>query len=115
MIGTVDFEAGGQAYSMRVSTNAQVRYQRAAGETFLNALDAIQKDPSDTERLRRLIWASMSHIEGLTEEAAGDVMDDLGVEDAIMKLSDAVSAAYPSAADASGNGPRANKARPKKK
>ena len=40
MISTIEFEAGGKAYSMRMSTNAQVRYQRAAGETLLRGLQA---------------------------------------------------------------------------
>jgi len=110
MIGTVEFEAGGKAYSMRLSTNAQVRYQRAAGESLLRGLEQIQKDPSDIDRLRRLIWASMSHFDGLTEDQAGDIMDEVGIELAIAKLTEAVTAAYPQAsADASGNGQRAKK------
>lgn len=115
MMGTVEFEAGGVAYSMRMSTNAQVRYQRAAGETLLRGLNEIQNDPSDTERLRRLIWASMSHVDGLTEDAAGDIMDELGIEAAIEKLSEAVNAAYPKAAESSGNGQGAAKKAPTKK
>lgn len=116
MIGTVEFEAGGKSYTMRISTNAQVRYQRAVGETFLDGLSAIQENPSDTERLRRLIWTSMSHVDGMTEDAAGDIMDDLGIEAAIGKLSEAVTAAYPqAAADASGNGDGATTKVPAKK
>jgi hypothetical protein len=109
MMSTIDFEAGGKSYSMRMTTNAQVRYQRAAGETLLRGLSAIQEDPSDTERLRRLIWASMSHIDGITEDDAGDIMDALGIEVAITKLSDAVTAAYPKASADAGNGGRAKK------
>lgn len=116
MISTVEFEAGGKSYSMRMSTNAQVRYQRAAGETLLRGLQAVQDDPSDTERLRRLIWASMSHADGLTEDQAGDIMDDMGIEEAVAKLTEAVHSAYPKAAAAAqeaegktGNGSRAKK------
>jgi hypothetical protein len=110
MIGTVEFELSGKAYTMRLSTNAQVRYQRAAGETFLEGIGAVQDNPSDTERLRRLIWASMSHVDGLTEDAAGDLMDDLGIEESITKLGEAVTAAYPKAAsEAAGNAPRAKR------
>ena len=116
MISSVDFEAGGVSYSMRMTTNAQVRYQRAAGESLLRGLNEIQNDTSDTERLRRLIWASLSHIDGLTEDAAGDIMDELGIEAAIGKLSEAVTAAYPKAsADASGNARGAAKKAPAKK
>jgi hypothetical protein len=105
MISNVEFELNGTVYTMRISTNAQVRYQRAAGETFLTGLAAIEKSPSDTERLRRLVWAALSHVDDLTEDAAGDIMDDLGIEVAIGKLSEAVAVAYPkAAADASGNG-----------
>lgn len=119
MISTIEFEAGGKSYSMRMSTNAQVRYQRAAGETLLRGLQAVQDDPSDIDRIRRLIWASMSHTEGMTEDQAGDIMDEMGIEEAIDKLTAAVHAAYPKAAAAaaaaqeeaaeSGNGERAKK------
>ena len=116
MISTIEFEAGGKAYSMRMSTNAQVRYQRAAGETLLRGLQAVQEDPSDIDRIRRLIWASMSHLDGLTEDQAGDIMDEMGIEVAIDKLTAAVHAAYPKAAanaqDSAGepgNGQRAKK------
>lgn len=110
MIGTVEFEADGKAYTMRLSTNAQVRYQRASGETFLEGITAVQDNPSDTERLRRLIWAGMSHVDGLTEDAAGDVMDALGIEESIAKLGEAVNAAYPKASGAeTGNAPRVKK------
>jgi hypothetical protein len=110
MIGTVEFQLNGKAYSMRLSTNAQVRYQRAAGETFLEGIAAVQESPSDIDRLRRLIWAGMSHVDGLTEDAAGDIMDELGIEESIAKLGEAVTAAYPkAAAEAEGNGQRAKK------
>lgn len=113
MIGTVDFEAGGKSYSMRISTNAQVRYQRAAGETFLEGLNAVEDKPSDTERLRRLVWASLSHLDGVTEDAAGDIMDELGIQAAINKLSEAVGVAYPTSS-ASGNAQGTKPDRPKK-
>lgn len=110
MIGTVEFQVGGKTHSMRLSTNAQVRYQRAAGETLLAGLGEIENDPNDTERLRRLIWASMSHIDGLTEDDAGDIMDEMGIEQAIQRLTEAVTAAYPKAsAAAAGNVQRAKK------
>lgn len=109
MIGSVEFELDGKVHTMRISTNAQVRYQRAAGETFLKGLAAIEDDPSDVERLRRLVWASLSHIEGMTEDQAGDLMDDLGPAAAIMKLSEAVSAAYPASAPGNGQGTKSGR------
>jgi hypothetical protein len=110
MKSTLDFEAGGRAYSLRLSTNAQIRYQRAAGETFLQGLVAVESNPSDLDRIRRLIWAGMSHIEGVTEDTAGDLIDELGFDVAIDKLSQAVQLAYPAAsADAAGNERRAKK------
>lgn len=115
MIGTVEFEVGGKTHTMRISTNAQVRYQRVAGETLLFGLAAVEDDPSDTQRLRRLIWASLSHIEGLTEDDAGDLMDEMGLKQSFQRLTEAVTAAYPEEAAeaekaiASGNGERAKK------
>lgn len=116
MIGTVEFQVGGKTYSMRLSTNAQVRYQRAAGETMLAGLDEVENDPSDTERLRRLIWASMSHVDGMTEEDAGDIMDEMGVQQAFQRLTEAVTAAYPGVVEAAGgNGQRVKRATRQKK
>lgn len=112
MIGTIEFEAGGKPCKMRLSTNAQIRYQRATGKTFLAGLAEMQQDPGNTDQLRTLVWASLSDMEGMTEEGAGEVMDDLGLPGVTEKLAQAVAAAYPKSSTP-GNG-RRTPARPKK-
>jgi hypothetical protein len=115
MIGRVEFEAGGVARYMRLTTNAQVRFQQAAGRSLLAAFDAVraQSGDLDFEAVRRMVWAVMSH-ENLTEDQAGDLMDDLGITRTFELLAKAVVAAYPEAAKAAeGNGRGAKKPQPK--
>ncbi|AZB65039.1 hypothetical protein EBL87_15290 [Cereibacter sphaeroides] len=113
MRGAVAFEAEGRERFIRLTTNAQVRYQERAGETLVDAIVAMQGEAShgDMLRLRRLIWAGMGH-EGLSEDAAGDLIDEIGLAEASRLLGDAIRAAFPEAAkaeaeagDAGGNAP----------
>ncbi|MWP40197.1 hypothetical protein GQY15_21875 [Rhodobacter sphaeroides] len=115
MRGAVPFEAEGRERFLRLTTNAQVRYQERAGETLVDAIVAMQGEASqgDMLRLRRLIWAGMGH-EGLSEDAAGDLIDEIGLAEASRLLGDAIRAAFPEAAraeaetgsgDAGGNAP----------
>lgn len=113
--GAVPF--AGERY-FRLSTNALVRYQDAAGETLLEAMAALEQSPGDTRRIRRMVWAALSH-EGLTEEAAGDLMDEIGQTEAARLLGEAIRAAFPQAgapgaeaADAGGNGASRKKRTP---
>lgn len=98
--GHVAFQAGGRDYTLALTTNAMVRYQDAADETLLRGLNELQKDPSDIRRIRRLIWAGLSHHDGITEDMAGDLMDDIGVMDSVLLLSEASRLAFPDAGDA---------------
>lgn len=108
--GAISFTTNGESRYFRLSTNAQVRYQDAAGETLLDAMAGLQKNPGDLRRVRRMIWAALSH-EGLTEDAAGDLMDELGQVEAARLLGEAIQAAFPQAADGGeGNGRGAKKA-----
>ncbi|ACM02894.1 hypothetical protein [Cereibacter sphaeroides] len=123
MRGAVAFEAEGRARFLRLTTNAQVRYQERAGETLVDAIVAMQGEGSqgDMLRLRRLIWAGMGH-EGLSEDAAGDLIDEIGLAEASRLLGDAIRAAFPEAAraepetgseDAGGNAPAPARAKAK--
>ncbi|SNT17436.1 hypothetical protein SAMN05421763_105350 [[Luteovulum] sphaeroides subsp. megalophilum] len=123
MRGAVPFEAEGRARFLRLTTNAQVRYQERAGETLVDAIVAMQGEASqgDMLRLRRLIWAGMGH-EGLSEDAAGDLIDEIGLAEASRLLGDAIRAAFPEAAkaeagdatgDAGGNAPAPARAKAK--
>ncbi len=99
--GAIPFEAEGRERFIRLTTNAQVRYQERAGETLVDAIVAMQGEGSqgDMLRLRRLIWAGMGH-EGLSEDAAGDLIDEIGLAEASRLLGDAIRAAFPESAKA---------------
>ncbi|ABA77782.1 hypothetical protein GQF56_13950 [Rhodobacter sphaeroides] len=107
--GAIPFEAEGRARFLRLTTNAQVRYQERAGETLVDAIVAMQGEASqgDMLRLRRLIWAGMGH-EGLSEDAAGDLIDEIGLAEASRLLGDAIRAAFPEAARAEAEAPEGN-------
>lgn len=113
--GAVPFEAEGRARYLRLTTNAQVRYQERAGETLVDAVVAMQGEGSqgDMLRLRRLIWAGMGH-EGLSEDAAGDLIDEIGLAEASRLLGEAIRAAFPEAAKAETEAPEGNAPAPAK-
>ena len=106
MRGAVAFTVNGEERIIRFSTNAMCRYQDAAGETLMQAVDALQKAPDDMRRLRALFLAGVPGIK--SEDEAGDLMDDLGLMEASQLIGRAFEAAFPAPekapADASGNG-----------
>lgn len=95
--GSISFEAGGKSLAIAMTTNAMCMYQDAAGETLLTGLAALQADPSDIRRVRRMFWAGLSHAVAVTEAEAGDIMDEVGVAEAVSLLSRAATAAFPAA------------------
>lgn len=114
MRGRVEFEADGVQHYLKLSTNAHVRYQRLRDETLLDAVVKVQGNPADVDRLRAIFWAAMSHVEDMTEDAAGDIMDAVGINRSIEMLSEAVNYAYPEAkVDKAGNAPRPRTKKPR--
>ena len=105
MRGAITFKASGEERTIRFTTNAMCRYQEEKGETLMQAVDALQKKPDDFPRLRRLFSVG---VPGLSEEEAGDLMDDIGIMEATKLIGRAFDAAFPApepaSADASGNG-----------
>jgi|MDTA01.1.fsa_nt_gb hypothetical protein len=100
---------GGETYSLRFSTNAMALYQERAGETITAALREVDRDSQsedlDTIRIRRLFWAGLSGGgHDMDEAAAGDVMDEIGIQTAAVRLGDALRAAFPDAGASAGNG-----------
>ncbi|SFR40488.1 hypothetical protein SAMN04488005_1507 [Yoonia tamlensis] len=114
--GGVTLLVDGTNYDVRVTTNAMVRYQDHSGESFLDGIAALQTSQSDVRRMRNLFWAGVSHIEDMTPEKAGDLMDEVGFAVALEKVSEAAALAFPqpSDGDAVGNGRAAKAAKPKK-
>lgn len=114
--GGVTLSVDGTNYDVRVTTNAMVRYQDHSGESFLDGIAALQTNQSDVRRMRNLFWAGVSHIEDMTPEKAGGLMDEVGFAVALEKVSEAAALAFPqpSDRDAVGNGKAAKAAKPKK-
>tara|TARA_R100001369_G_scaffold72489_2_gene100819 strand:- start:9 stop:380 length:372 start_codon:yes stop_codon:yes gene_type:complete len=94
--GGVTLKNGDEEITVRISTNAMVRYQDHAGEPFLTGISALQENQTDVRRVRDLFWAGVSHIEGMTPEMAGDLMDDVGFAVAFEKVCEATAIAFPS-------------------
>lgn len=103
MRGAVPFEADGESLFLRLTTNAQVRYQDAAGESFVAAPGRLQASSDDLGTVRRIFWAGLSHMDGMTLERAGDIMDAVGPAEAGRVIREAISGAFP-APSAEGNG-----------
>ena len=106
--GGVTLDVDGKEYAVRVSTNAMVRYQDRAGETFVDGLNALQNATTDIRRARDLFWAAL--VGDFSVEDAGDLMDEAGIEVAMAKLSEATVLAFPQG-DSEGNGEAGKPAR----
>lgn len=92
--GAVAFEAGGKAYTLRLSVNAIIKYEEHSGEVIAAAFAELQKPGvTDFVRFRSLFWAAVSG--DLSLEDAGELMSDLGLEKAIEILSEAGALAFP--------------------
>jgi len=101
--GGVTLTADGVEYVVKISTNAMVRYQDHTGESFLDGIAALQEHQGDIRRIRDLFWAGVSHIEDMTPEKAGDIMDEAGFAAALEKVSEAAALAFPPAKEPAGN------------
>lgn len=95
--GVLTLKTGEAEYAFTLSTNAMVRYQDLAGENFVSSLVALESNGLDLKRLRRMFWCGLSHIEGMTEDTAGDIIDELGQIEAVTFLVQAVKVAFPQA------------------
>lgn len=111
--GGVTLKADDAEYVVRISTNAMVRYQDMTDESFLDGIAALQTNQGDIKRMRNLFWAGVSHIEGMTPDQAGEIMDDVGFAEALEAVSEAAALAFP--ADEAGDKGNAPAGKPAKK
>ena len=74
---SVSFDHNGQAYSLRLSMLAMVKYQDRSGETIGAAIEAVQRDASDMRRAARLFWAALQT--DATEADAINLMEQIGI------------------------------------
>lgn len=103
--GKIAIEADGSTHYIRLSTNAMAAYQEAAGETIIAAFNKIDEDARNNDfdviRIRRVFCAMLDGE--ITEEEAGDLMDDFGLAATIAKIGEAAAAAFPDGGKKAGN------------
>ncbi len=78
---------------LRITTNAQARYEDLMGETYLEGVARMHK--ASVKRVRAMLCVGLAHEPGMTLDKAGDIIDDIGLVPAIRLVSDAIKAANP--------------------
>lgn len=106
---SVSFDHAGQAYSLRLSMAAMVRYQDRSGETIGAAIEAVQRDASDMRRAGRLFWAALQTE--ATEADAMEMMEQIGIARALEMVGQVLAICLEDLTDskpgsAEGNAPR---------
>jgi hypothetical protein len=93
MRGKVTFEAAGQEYALRFTTNRLCDLEEEAGESIM-AICARMENPEAVKftDLRRIFRAGL--VGKFTVAEAGDILDDIGVELGLVLASEAMAAAF---------------------
>ena len=101
MRGGVTFDALGKAWEAKFTTNAICRVEERAGRSLEDVLADVTVPGKRTLAYRLLLWAALG---GVTVEAAGEIMDDLGLVEVDRIISAALRAAFPAPDGDAGNG-----------
>ena len=101
MRGRVTFTAGGQEHCLRFTTNRLCDLEDATGRSVLAFAEALgQTGGISVKDLRLLMTAG---LEGhLTQDAVGDLIDEVGIKPAVALIVAAFSAAFAVAGAAQG-------------
>ncbi|WP_172332496.1 hypothetical protein [Mangrovicoccus sp. HB161399] len=117
MLGVLVKSADGATeYRLRFTTNAMVAFEEETGSSILSiakSFDAGDEGAIKFSTVRLLAWASLLHGDrGITQEAAGDVIDACGFPAFMAAIGEAIHAAFPDAdgAPKRGNGRSRRKA-----
>ncbi len=98
----VPFEAAGQMHNIAFTTAAMVRYQRAAGETLVAGVLALEQDGTDADRLCRIFGAGLDGQK--TEDDVFGIIDAVGYAEAIKLVGLAFRESFPVPEAEAGNG-----------
>ena len=101
MRGGVTFDALGQPFELRFTTNAICRVEERSGKSLESLLADTSSDGKRTLAFRTLLWAG---IGGITLETAGEIMDEIGFAEVDRILAESLRQAFPPKDDAPGNG-----------
>jgi hypothetical protein len=102
--GAVPFEVDGAEMFLRITTNGQVRYEDATGESYFRGVERLSRDPSSVKRIRALAFAGLTHVPGMTLEKAGDLIDAVGVVKMAKLVGEAIAAASPDVTSGNADG-----------
>ena len=84
-------------YTLRYSTNAMVEFEDETGEEFLAIATKMQRGNVSFKMLRALVWAGLLHDDDeITTKQAGNIIDEVGFEEAIEKAVQAIEYMFPS-------------------
>lgn len=111
---SVKFKALGKQHELRFTINNMVAFQEATGEDLMKVIEGFEAGDIDLKKLRALFWAGLGQTE-MSHEEAGDIMDDLGFQEALEAIFEAVNLMLPSGNEGTkaGNVKAAPKPRPK--
>lgn len=91
--GTVRFEAGGQPYALRFDINAFCRIEAELGIESVAEFQAVLKERLSFTKLRKLFACGLSPA--ASDEQAGTIMSELGIDRASEMLTECIQAAFP--------------------
>src|SRR5262245_7790920 len=78
--GEVTFECGDKTYTFKLGTNAQVMLEQKVKMPLSKFLKEDKLADLGIADLRLIFWAGLFRQHQLTEEAAGDIIDEIGPE-----------------------------------
>jgi hypothetical protein len=89
--GETGFEADGKAYTLVFNFNAMCALEGQVGADFATIVTSMRPT-----HLRALMWAGLQkYHRGVTIDQAGDLVDALGIVEAMRIVGEAVTAAFP--------------------
>ncbi|HEY8342927.1 MAG TPA: hypothetical protein VIK75_08050 [Calditerricola sp.] len=92
--GEVELKAGDKTYVLRYTTNSLVRLEDELGKPAMELGESFHE-------ARALFWAGLLHAHpDLTMEQAGEIMDEVGFTEAVLKATEALKLAFPGAVKA---------------
>ena len=106
-INGVNFTAGGNAYSIKISTNAICRIEEITGKSLTEIIAAFDEGLVSVGMIRAIFAASV--LPRVSEDAAGDMIDDLTLARAGELIGQAFQSAFPES-DGTANPPKATAA-----
>ena len=101
MKGEVDFVAGDMAYTLVFSINALCSLEERLG-VGVAEIGAQMGESMRIGTLRTIFWAGLVTRHDVTEEQAGDIITQIGPNEASQLIGKAFAAAFPEAAKGTG-------------